>query len=170
MITLMKMPIRHGSAPLRVARGHFATNHSHINYYVDITYQKTRLSEAKDSARQLVANFVNDTPVDTVLCLDGTGVVGTCLAQELTKSGFRHHGLYRQARPGGHHLLRRHRGGCGGHLQRRRPGGGLPRPGGLHHSGPSRLRQLRLPGVPLLQGRAENRRPGQQLRLFAAVK
>ena len=89
MITLMKMPIRHGSAPLRVARGHFATNHSHINYYVDITYQKTRLSEAKDSARQLVANFVNDTPVDTVLCLDGTGVVGTCLAQELTKSGFR---------------------------------------------------------------------------------
>ena len=89
MITLMKMPIRHGSAPLRVARGHFATNHSHINYYVDITYQKTRLSEAKDSAQQLVANFVNDTPVDTILCLDGTGVVGTCLAQELTKSGFR---------------------------------------------------------------------------------
>ena len=89
MITLMKMPIRHGSAPLRVARGHFATNHSHINYYVDITYQKTRLSEAKDSARQLVSSFVNDTPVDTILCLDGTGVVGTCLAQELTKSGFR---------------------------------------------------------------------------------
>ena len=56
---------------------------------MDITYQKTRLSEAKDSARQLVANFVNDTPVDTILCLDGTGVVGTCLAQELTKSGFR---------------------------------------------------------------------------------
>ena len=89
MITLMKMPIRHGSAPLRVARGHFATNHSHINYYVDITYQKTRLSEAKDSAHQLVGSFVNDTPVDTILCLDGTGVVGTCLAQELTKSGFR---------------------------------------------------------------------------------
>ena len=89
MITLMKMPIRHGSAPLRVARGHFATNHSHINYFVDITYKKTRLSEAKDSARQLVTNFVNDTPVDTILCLDGTSVVGTCLAQELTKSGFR---------------------------------------------------------------------------------
>ena len=85
MITLMKMPIRHGSAPLRVARGHFATNHSHINYFVDITYQKTRLSEAKDSARQLVTNFVNDTPVDTILCLDGTSVVGTCLAQEASQ-------------------------------------------------------------------------------------
>ena len=88
MITLMKLPVRHGSAPLRVARGHFATNHSHINYYVDITYQKTRLSEAKDSAQQLVTHFINDTPVDTILCLDGTAVIGTCLADELTKSGF----------------------------------------------------------------------------------
>ena len=88
MITLMKLPVRHGSAPLRVAHGHFATNHSHINYYVDITYQKTRLSEARDSAQQLVSHFINDTPVDTILCLDGTAVIGTCLADELTKSGF----------------------------------------------------------------------------------
>ena len=88
MITLMNLPIRRGNAPLRIARGHFATNHSHINYYVDITYQKTRLSEAKDSAHQLVSHFINDTPVDTILCLDGTAVLGTCLAEELTKSGF----------------------------------------------------------------------------------
>ena len=72
MITLMHLPVRRGNAPLRIAHGHFATNHSHINYFVDITYQKTRLSEAMDSAQQLVANFVNDTPVDTILCLDGT--------------------------------------------------------------------------------------------------
>lgn len=89
MITMMNLPIRHGNAPLRIAHGHFATNHSHINYFVDITYQKTRLSEAKDSARQLVSHFVNDTPVDTILCLDGTAVLGTCLANELTKNGFR---------------------------------------------------------------------------------
>ena len=62
MITLMNLPIRRGNAPLRIARGHFATNHSHINYFVDITYQKTRLSEAKDSAHQLVSHFINDTP------------------------------------------------------------------------------------------------------------
>ena len=89
MITLMHLPVRRGNAPLRIAHGHFATNHSHINYFVDITYQKTRLSEAIDSAQQLVANFVNDTPVDTILCLDGTAVLGTCVAEELTKSGFR---------------------------------------------------------------------------------
>lgn len=89
MITMMKLPIRRGNAPLRIAKGHFATNHSHINYFVDITYQKTRLSEARDSAKELVSHFINDTPVDTILCLDGTAVLGTCLAEELTKSGFR---------------------------------------------------------------------------------
>ena len=88
MIEINELEIRHGNVPLRVARGHFATNHSHINYYIDITYQKTRLSEAKDTARQLVKHFINDTPVDTILCLDGTAVLGTCVAEELTKSGF----------------------------------------------------------------------------------
>ena len=88
MITLMKLPVRRGNAPLRIAKGHFVTNHSHINYYIDITYQKTRLSEAKESAYELVSHFVNDTPVDTILCLDGTAVLGTCVAEELTKTGF----------------------------------------------------------------------------------
>ena len=89
MIELFDLPIRYGDVPLRVARGHFATNHSHINYYIDITYQKTRLSEAKDVARQLVSHFINNTPVDTILCLDGTAVIGACVAIELTKNGFR---------------------------------------------------------------------------------
>ena len=35
-----------GGVPLRAAKGHFATNHSHINYFIDITTQKTRLAEA----------------------------------------------------------------------------------------------------------------------------
>jgi len=88
MISLVHLPVRRGKAPLRIARGHFATTHSHINYYIDITYQKSRLSEAKDSAYQLVSHFINDTPVDTILCMDSTTVLGTCVAEELTKSGF----------------------------------------------------------------------------------
>ena len=89
MIDIMKLPVRRGNVPLRVARGHFATNHSHINYYIDITLPKTRLSEAQAVAKQLVTTFKNTTPIDTILCLDGTAVLGTCLADELTKSGFR---------------------------------------------------------------------------------
>ena len=60
MIEITNLPTLRGNVPLRYARGHFATNHSHINYYIDITYQKTRLSEAKTTARQLVSHFIND--------------------------------------------------------------------------------------------------------------
>ena len=88
MIELTNLSRRYGKAPLRIGKGHFATNHSHINYYIDITYQKTRLNEAKDTASQLVSHFINDTPVDTILCLDGTAVLGACVAEELTKGGF----------------------------------------------------------------------------------
>ena len=89
MIEMTHLPVRRGRVPLRFARGHFATNHSHINYYIDITYQKSRLSEATDTARELVTHFMFDTPIDTILCLDGTAVLGTCLAEELTRSGNR---------------------------------------------------------------------------------
>ena len=57
MVELKHLERRRGNVPLRVARGHFATNHSHINYYIDITYQKTRLSEAKATAYELVSRF-----------------------------------------------------------------------------------------------------------------
>src|SRR5699024_2561777 len=70
---------------LRVARGHFATSHSHINYYIDVTMQKTRLSEAAETAKELVHMYKSTTIVDTILCLDGTQVIGTCMANELTK-------------------------------------------------------------------------------------
>ena len=86
MINMVKLPTNKSNLFLRVAKGHFATSHSHINYYIDVTTQKSRLSEAKAVAKELVAAYQNI--VDTVLCLDGTQVIGTCLANELTKDGF----------------------------------------------------------------------------------
>ncbi|MBR4911120.1 MAG: orotate phosphoribosyltransferase [Clostridia bacterium] len=74
---------------LRVTKGHFATGHSHINYYIDVTSQKTRLSEAKAVAETLVSYYSLSTVVDTVLCLDGTEVIGTCIAEALTRNDFR---------------------------------------------------------------------------------
>ncbi|MBQ8322287.1 MAG: orotate phosphoribosyltransferase [Clostridia bacterium] len=73
---------------LRVSPGHFATNHSHINYYIDVTTQKTRLSEAQAVADALVSYYNHNTIVDTVLCLDGTEVIGACLADALTRGDF----------------------------------------------------------------------------------
>ena len=87
-VNQMEFPNPNGSIKLRVAKGHFATSHSHINYYVDLTFTKHRLSEAKEAARQLTLKFKHSTIIDTILCLDGTEVVGAGMANELTKVGF----------------------------------------------------------------------------------
>ena len=86
-IKIFELPNPKGNLPLRVAKGHFATSHSHINYYVDLTQTKCKFSEAKEAAKQLAANYKTNTLVDTILCLDGTEVIGTCMAKELTEGG-----------------------------------------------------------------------------------
>ena len=72
---------------LNIHRGHFATSHSHINYYIDVTPQKADLAHAKAIAKALAENYNSSVLIDTILCLDGMEVVGTCLADELTNAG-----------------------------------------------------------------------------------
>ena len=62
---------------LRAQKGHFATSHSHINYFIDVTMQKSRLSEAKAIAEEILSYYQTTTIIDTILCLDGMQVVGT---------------------------------------------------------------------------------------------
>lgn len=76
------------SIPLKVMPGHFATNHSHINYYIDMTTLKSRLSEAREVAKSLVQMYMSTTVVDTIVCLEETEVIGAYLAEELTNAGF----------------------------------------------------------------------------------
>lgn len=88
MAELTKIRTKNKNLFLRVAKGHFATTHSHTNYFIDVTTQKTRLSEAKAVAKELVAAYRHTTIVDTILCVDGTEVIGACIADELTKEDF----------------------------------------------------------------------------------
>lgn len=74
---------------LKIIPGHFATSHSHINLYIDLTTTKTRLSEASETAREMAMYYVNNVVVDTIVCLDECEVIGAFLAQELTKAGIR---------------------------------------------------------------------------------
>lgn len=67
--------------------GHFVTSHSHINYYIDITRMKHRHMMAMQAAASLADAYVNDTIVDTIVCMDGSEVIGAFLAQELSGSG-----------------------------------------------------------------------------------
>ena len=73
--------------PLKVMPGHFATNHAHVNYYLDSSTLKSRQSEARETARALVGAYVYNTVVDTIVCLEGMQVVGAYLADELTQAG-----------------------------------------------------------------------------------
>lgn len=83
-----KLSVKRDNLFLRVSKGHFATNHGHTNYYIDVTTHRTRLSEARAVAEELLPFYNTSTIVDTILCLDGTEVIGTCLANALTSAGF----------------------------------------------------------------------------------
>ena len=85
----IKISTKRSGLYLRASKGHFASNHSHSNYYIDVAAQKSRLSEAKAVAAELCRNYNYNTKiVDTILCLDGMEVIGACLADELTKNSF----------------------------------------------------------------------------------
>ena len=51
--------------------GHFATNHSHINYYIDMSEIKHSMAMSRD----------------TLLCMEGTEYIGAYLAGELSSVG-----------------------------------------------------------------------------------
>ena len=69
-----------------VIPGHYATNHSHVNFYVDMTSIKTSFKMAKDAARELGADFTS-THIDTIICLEGTEILGAFLAEYLSQGG-----------------------------------------------------------------------------------
>lgn len=83
---------------LHAVPGHFATSHSHINYYVDVTSIKTRASEAKEAAKVLESKLNKAKYIDTIVCLDGTEVIGAFLSEEIEKAGIlstnRHETVY----------------------------------------------------------------------------
>lgn len=85
---IIKVSSRNSNVPLKIVPGHFATTHAHVNYYLDMTTLKTRQSEAAEIARELVGLYLTNTLVDTIVCLDGTQVIGAFLAEEFNRAGF----------------------------------------------------------------------------------
>ena len=72
---------------IRIIPGHFATNHSHINYYIDMTSLKHRVGMASSAARELSNEYTNTTMIETIVCMDGCEVIGGFLADELRRNG-----------------------------------------------------------------------------------
>ena len=70
---------------LHAIPGHFATSNSHINFYIDVTGIRSRVGEAEESAKVLARKLGHLNYVDTVVCMDGTEVIGAFLAKEFEK-------------------------------------------------------------------------------------
>ena len=85
---IMKILSKNGSVPLTLIYGHFAPSTPPTTCYLNKTPLKPRQSEAQLAAQALVQHYVATTIVDTILCLDGTQIIGAYLAQELSRAGF----------------------------------------------------------------------------------
>ena len=69
-----------------VIAGHFATRHSHNNHYIDITRMKHEHTMAREAAMTLAQRYAYEKGVDTIVCLDGSEVLGAFLARHLAKN------------------------------------------------------------------------------------
>ncbi len=67
--------------------GHFATNHSHVNYFVDMTTIKTQYRAARETARELAKAYAHSNQIDAIICLEGTEMIGAFLARDLCEHG-----------------------------------------------------------------------------------
>ncbi|MCI9418613.1 MAG: orotate phosphoribosyltransferase [Eubacterium sp.] len=72
---------------LKVLPGHFATSHSHINFYLDMTRLKVGQRESKDVASTLARDYQYNKPVDCIICMDGCYMIGAYLAEQLSDAG-----------------------------------------------------------------------------------
>ena len=66
--------------------GHFATRHSHNSHYIDITRMKHEYRMAREAAIALSQRYAYEKGVDTIVCLDGSEVIGAFLARHLANS------------------------------------------------------------------------------------
>lgn len=107
---------------LNVMPGHFSSDRFHVNYYIDMTNLKMRVSEAKKVAAAMAQQYIKKVnidsrysaqlfeagslyeasasvkPIDTIICMDGCEVIGAYLAEEFINAGLpnrtQHNSLY----------------------------------------------------------------------------
>ena len=73
-------------ARIKVLKGHFATSNSHLNTYIDMSTVKSRHNNAREAAKELAHEYMSNTFVNTIVCLDETEVIGTFMAEQLADS------------------------------------------------------------------------------------
>lgn len=82
-VSLSKNP----SINVDVTLGHFTTNDYHINHFLHLDELKTNPSLAKEVAIELALPYLTSTLVDTIVCFEGTEIIGAYMANELSMEG-----------------------------------------------------------------------------------
>lgn len=68
-----------------VIPGHFVTSNSHVSSYIDMNEIKSNFKSAKEAAKELAGELYGVIPVDTIICLEGTKMIGAFLAEALSE-------------------------------------------------------------------------------------
>lgn len=76
---------RNKKVSIRVMPGHFATQHSHVNFCVDMTRVKSEMGMAKAAAK-LIAESFSSVGIDTIITLERMKMVGAFVADALSSS------------------------------------------------------------------------------------
>ena len=72
---------------IKVIPGHFTTVNAHTNNYLDVSRLKSNSLVARDVARELAIPYRSSVLVDTIVCMEGTEVIGAYMAEELLQEG-----------------------------------------------------------------------------------
>ncbi len=67
--------------------GHFTTSHFHLTHYLDLDDMKTNSSIARKVAVELALPYLSTTLINTIVCIEGTEVIGAYMAEELLRGG-----------------------------------------------------------------------------------
>lgn len=65
--------------------GHFATRHCHNSHYIDITRMKHEHTMAREAAITIAQRYAYIKSVDTIVCMDGSEVIGAFLAYHMCR-------------------------------------------------------------------------------------
>lgn len=76
--------LKNPKARIKIMKGHFATSHSHINTYIDMSTVKVRHNNCRETAKVLANEYVTSTTVDTIVCLEDTETIGAFMAEQLS--------------------------------------------------------------------------------------
>lgn len=82
-VSLAKNPL----ITMDVIPGHFTTSQFHISHYLGVSKLKTNALIAKNVAEELAVPYLANNLVDTIVCMEGTEVIGAYMAQELLQEG-----------------------------------------------------------------------------------